>query len=340
LRDFYKITTRFILALSFVVGLSVCRGPDNNKLADVNGTVITTQEIERAAGRPLFQLNQQIYALQRQKLDELIDERLLAEEAKRRGVSVEALFEQEVNAKLLPVTDDDILALYKANKERIPVELEKVKDKIRDLLKNQRLTSQKALFIKSLRDKAKIVSYLKPPVVYRVRIDTTNAPSRGQANARVSIIKFEDFECPFCKSVQPTLAELLKKYDGKLRIVHMDLPLHQIHPQAELAAEAARCAGDQDNYWQYHDTLYQNAPKLSHSELKAYAKEVGIDTAPFEQCLSSGKYKSLVQKDLSEGAQLGITGTPTFFINGREAAGALPLESFAAIIDEELARAK
>ena len=100
----------------------------------------------------------------------------------------------------------------------------------------------------------------------------------------------------------------------------------------------ARCAGDQGKFWQYHDTLYAKAPKLGPADLKVYAKETGLDTASFDQCLESGKHKNIVQKDLAEGAKLGLTGTPSFFINGREISGAQPLEAFAAIIEEELAR--
>jgi protein-disulfide isomerase len=340
LGDLYRITSTFIVPGFLVFALGACQGPDKKKLADVNDTVITAQEVERATGRPLFQLYQQIYTLQRQKLDELIDERLLSEEARKRGVSVDVLLEQEVNAKILPVTNEDILALYKTNKERIPVELDKVQDQIRDLLKNQRLTSQKALLIKSLREKAKIVTYLKQPVVYRVKLDVANAPSRGPSGAPVSIVKFEDFQCPYCKTVQPTYEELLKRYDGKVRLVHKDLPLDAIHPQARQAAEAARCAEEQGKFWEYHDKLYANSPKASVEELKSYAKEVGLNAAAFDQCYGSEKFKAAVQKDLNDGAQLGVTGTPTFFINGREISGAQPVEAFAAIIDEELGQAK
>jgi protein-disulfide isomerase len=123
-------------------------------------------------------------------------------------------------------------------------------------------------------------------------------------------------------------------------LVHKDLPLEAIHPQAPLAAEAARCAGDQGKFWQYHDTLYSKAPKIAPADLQAYSKEVGVDAATFQQCLDSRKHQSAVQKDLAEGAKLGLTGTPSFFINGREISGAQPIEAFAAIIDEELGRAQ
>ena len=133
---------RFILPVCLVFSVIACRDPDKKTLAIVGGSVITGREVETALGRPLSQLHQQIYTLQRQKLDELIDERLLSEEAKRRGVSVESLTEREVNAKILPVTDDEISALYNANKERIPVELDKVREQIRNLLRDQRRAAQ------------------------------------------------------------------------------------------------------------------------------------------------------------------------------------------------------
>ena len=330
----------FVLAVWLVLSISSCTNPDKQKLADVDGTVITAREVETALGRPLSQLHQQIYNLQRQKLYELIDERLLREEAKRRGVSVTKLLEQEVTNKILPVTDDEISALYKANKARIPVELDKVREKIRDVLKNQRLTAQKSLFIQSLRAKAKVVTYLSPPPVPRSKISINGAPFKGAEKAPVTIVKFEDFQCPYCKTVQPTVAELLKKYDGKVRLVHKDLPLDAIHPQARQAAEAARCADEQGKFWNFHDVLYANSTKLSLDDLKSYASEIGLNLESFQACYNSGKFKAAVQRDFTEGSQLGITGTPAFFINGRELSGAQPVEAFTAIIDEELSQAK
>jgi protein-disulfide isomerase len=334
----------FVGALvALCLGLSAMlwrRPPEEDKLVVIDGAVITRQQLEASLGRQLSQLNQQIYNLKRQKLDQLVHAQLLTERAKRVGVSVETLLEQEVNNKVPPVSEEEIQNFYEKNKQRIPVQLDKVHDQIRDYLRDQRIADRKSEYFKSLRAKAEITTYLKPPAIHRAAISIDGAPFKGAERAPVTFVKFEDFECPFCKSVQPTLTDVLKKYDGKVRVVHKDLPLEDIHRQAHLAAQAARCAGDQGKFWEYHDTLYGNAPKLGVAELKTYAKNVGLDAAPFEQCLSSGKYKAAVQKDLSEGAKLGLTGTPTFFINGREISGALPVESFAAIIDDELAGAK
>ena len=329
----------FVLVLSLWAGWSCGRTQGFEKLAEVDGTVITQAEIDRSGGKQLQILRRQLYELERQKLSEYIGATLLAREAKDRGVSVSTLLEQEVNAKVPAVSEEDIRAFYETNKARMRVELDKVHDQIRDYLLEQKTTAIKNDYFKMLRSKAKVTTYLKPPPIQRADVSINGAPLKGAEKAPITIVKFEDFECPFCKNVQPTLAAVLKKYDGKVRMVHKDLPLEAIHPQAQLAAEAARCAGEQGKFWEYHDTLYGNAPKLSAAELKSYAKQVGLNATPFEQCLGSGKYKAAVLKDLSEGALLGLTGTPSFFINGREISGALPVESFAAVIDEELGQA-
>jgi protein-disulfide isomerase len=245
-----------------------------------------------------------------------------------------------VNSKVPPITEAEIQGFYNSNKERLRVEFDKVHDQIRDYLREQRVESRKNEFFKTLRSKAKVTTYLKSPPLFRADVAVNGAPFKGSERAPVTIVKFEDFQCPYCKTVQTTYQELLKRYNGKLRLVHKDLPLDTIHPQARQAAEAARCAGEQGKFWEYHDTLYANSPKAAVEELKAYAKQVGINTESFEQCFTSGKYKGLVQRDLSEGAQLGLTGTPTFFINGREMSGAQPVEAFTAVIDEELNQAK
>ena len=321
------------------LGWSCGSGNNSEKLAEIDGTVITRSEIDRSGGKQLQTLRHQLYELERQKLSDYIGATLLSREAKVRGVSVSTLLEQEVNAKVPAVSEEDIRAFYETNKARIGVELDKVHDQIRDYLREQKTTARKNEYFKILRSKAKVTTYLKPPPIQRADVSINGAPFKGSEKAPVTIVKFEDFECPFCKTVQPTLAAVLKKYEGKVRLVHKDLPLEQIHPQAQLAAEAARCAGEQGKFWDYHDALYGNSPKLGAGELKSYAKQVGLNAAPFDQCLASGKYKAAVQKDLAEGAQLGVTGTPSFFINGREISGALPVESFAAIIDEELGQA-
>jgi protein-disulfide isomerase len=330
-------STSLLLA---VILLSACQKVGGAKIAEVDDRVILTSDLEKYAGREISLQRENLYKLEKQKLDEYISAFLLTQEAKKRGVSVETILDQEVNSKILPVGDDEIEVFYKANKTRIAVDLDKGREQIRDYLRNQKIEAQKSLFLKSLHSKAKVISYLKPPPAFRAQVSVAGEPFRGSEKAPVTIVKFEDYQCPFCKQVQPTFNELLSRYNGKVRLVHKDLPLESLHPQARQAAEAARCAYEQGKFWEYHDKLYANSPKASSDDMKSYAKDVGLNVDSFDRCFASGKYKAVVQRDLNEGAQLGLTGTPTFFINGRELSGNQPFEAFEAIIDEELARPK
>jgi len=329
-----------IIALCLILLAAVSRQPQEGILAKLDGASITEKHIESSLGRQLSELNQQVYKLKNQKVNELIDAVLLDQEAKRIGVSVATLLERAVDNKVPLVSEEEIRAFYDKNKDRLRVDLEKIHDQIREYLNDQRRESQKKQLLKVLRSKANITMYLKPPQVYRAEVPLTGAPSRGAEKAPVTIVKFEDFQCPFCKTAQPTFKDLLKKYDGKVRVVHKDLPLEAIHPLARQAAEAARCAGEQGKFWEYHDELYAVSPKLSTEDLKSSAKQIGLNTINFGQCLASGKYRAAVQKDFNDGAQLGLNGTPAFFINGREMSGAQPLEAFSTVIDEELAQTR
>jgi protein-disulfide isomerase len=335
-----KIFSYGLMSLVLLHSWSCRSGDESQKIAEVDGVIITRAELDRNGGKPLSNLRQQLYNMERQKLDEFIGATLLTREAGSKGVSVTTLLEQEVNGKVAKVSEAEIDAFYEQNKARLNVGMDKVHDEIRDYLNEQKVEAKKGEYLKALRAKAKIKTYIEAPPVVRADVSVADAPTRGSDKAKVTIVKFEDFQCPYCKNVQPTFKELLKRYDGKLRIVHKDLPLDAIHPRARPAAEAARCAGEQGKFWDFHDKLYTTSGKLTDDDFKNAGKEVGLDIGTFEKCVGSGKFKNAVQKDLLEGAKLGLNGTPAFFVNGRELTGAQPIEAFAAIIDEELGQAK
>jgi protein-disulfide isomerase len=199
------------------------------------------------------------------------------------------------------------------------------------------LATQREKYLQTLRAKAKVVVELQPPPPVRVEASVTGAPFRGEEKAPVTIVKFEDFQCPFCKQAQATFAEIEARYHDKVKVVHRDFPLDKIHPLARRAAEAARCANEQGKFWNYHDKLYAIDLSPDPNQLSTLAKEIGLDVTAFDRCLSSGQFKAAVQQDLEQGSQLGVTATPAFFINGRIIVGAQPIEEFSRIIDEELA---
>jgi protein-disulfide isomerase len=328
------------LIVALMLGLSSVGAEmtSTQPLAEVNGEAITAEDLERALGARLRRLEEQIYNLKRQQLDALIAERLLAQEASKRGTSVAALLDAEVTAKVGLVTEQEVEAFYQANKARLPGEEAAVREQLRARLQQQKLAARRAAFVESLRARAKVLVNLEPPPVVRVEIPIDAAPVRGAAEAPVTLVEFSDFQCPFCKGVQATLAGLLKQYPGKVKLVYRDFPIDALHPQARRAAEAARCAQDQGKFWEYHDLLFAEAPKAAPEDLQRYAEQSGLDLAAFERCLSDNVHRAAVQRDLDEGTRLGVTGTPAFFINGRPLSGAQPLEAFVRVIDEELAR--
>ncbi|HEY3306333.1 MAG TPA: thioredoxin domain-containing protein [Candidatus Binatia bacterium] len=307
-------------------------------LAVIDGVAISSEEVEKGLAGQLSKLEEQIYNLKRQKLDALINEKLLEKEAAKRKLTVPALLDAEVTSKVGLVTEQEIENFYQENKAQVKGEQAEVREKIRTYLQNQKLTAKREEFLRSLRGQAKVVVNLKAPPVQRLEISAQGAPFKGGEKAPVTIVEFTDFHCPFCKRALATLAEIESKYSDKVKIVFRDFPIDQLHPRARSGHEAARCADEQGKFWAYHDKLFDNAPKTSLEDLKGYAKQVEMDVPAFEKCVASGKYKAAVQNDIDEGARLGVTGTPAFFINGRLVSGAQPFESFARVIDDELAR--
>lgn len=158
---------------------------------------------------------------------------------------------------------------------------------------------------------------------------------KGSPNAPVTIIEYSDFQCPYCGRVQPTIDQILKTYEGKVKLVYKHFPLN-FHQYAEKAAEASECAADQGNFWEYHDILYENQNALTVEDLKRYAKDLGLDTETFNRCLDSGVMAERVRDNFNEGQNNGVQGTPAFFINGQLISGAQPYSVFKQIIDSEL----
>jgi protein-disulfide isomerase len=330
-------TSVVVFAIALGVAAAGAQSTAIEPLAEVNGEVITAEELNRSLGTKLSKLEEQIYDLKRQELDSLIARRLLAQEAAKRGVSVPALLDAEVTAKLELVTEKEIEDFYQANKSRMRGDDTDIRQKIRAFLQQQKLNARREAFVESLRSEGRVVVRLQPPAAIRVQVSTEGAPVRGAADAPVTIVEFSDFECPFCKQTNPTLKQLLERYPGKVRLAYRDFPLDSIHPQARRAAEAARCAQDQGKFWEYHDVLFTQSPQLALEDLRRYAGQVGLDVTKFDGCLAAGVHKAAVQRDLDEGNRLGVTGTPAFFINGRTLTGAQPLEAFTRLIEQELA---
>ncbi|MFC1687038.1 DsbA family protein [Patescibacteria group bacterium] len=171
--------------------------------------------------------------------------------------------------------------------------------------------------------------------IERANVVTSDDPSLGPKDAKVTIVEFGDFQCPFCREVFPTVREVLSLYEGQIRYIWRDFPVSSEHPQAALAASAGECVAEQDvdKFWSFHDQLFINQSDLSQEALIRYAQGVGVDVNDFSECLLEEKYLQEVIFDYNDGIAAGVTGTPTFFINGRRISGVIPLNVFKDIID-------
>ena len=165
---------------------------------------------------------------------------------------------------------------------------------------------------------------------------TKNDHVRGDFAAPVTLVEYSDFECPFCGQAYPTFKKLLVDYSGKVRLVYKHFPL-SFHPNAQSAAEASECADEQGKFWEYHDKLFENQARgYSLDNFKQWAKDLGLNTGKFNDCLDTGKYAGKVKADEADGQKRGVQGTPATFVNGQLVSGAVPYESFKSVIDQIL----
>ena len=337
-------TTRILTAIGLLILLAMFFGtrwqfpqhqPElaesgNRTVASIGTRSITLHEVEQTVAIPLYQADQQRNQLLHQALQQLIDEELLKTEASRKGVTVSQLLaeasQSESIARLanLPAPVKHL----SPGKARSSASLEGPRDP------QEQARLRQALLV-SLRRQTNIHIDLPAPEPPILSVSADDDPSAGPANAPVTIVEFSDFQCPYCKLSVPTIKEILAKYPDKVRVVYRDYPGPN-HPHAQQAAEAAQCAGDQGKFWEYHDSLFDHQTQGTGWNFTELAKEIELNQDAFVTCLNTGRYREEVEKDLRDGFTLGVSSTPTFFINGRPLVGTQPFAEFQAVIDRLL----
>ena len=285
-------------------------------LATVNGKQITAGDIETNLQPLIFSVQEEVYALRKQDLDLKINDMLLTEEAQKKKVTSRALLETEVTAKVPRVTEAQAQEFYTQNKERISGEFAQTKDQIIKYMQEKKEQEATLAYAEQLRRAAAVQINLVAPESPVFQIATDDQPSKGGANASVTIIEFTDFQCPSCAQQHPVLERLVSEFGNRVRLVVRDFPLSQ-HADAPKAAEAAEAAREQGKYWEYVALLFRNQSALDVNKLKQYATDLGLDRARFDAALDSRKFADKVERDVLDGQKLGVNGTPTFYINGR-----------------------
>jgi predicted DsbA family dithiol-disulfide isomerase len=317
-----------MMSWSFAIGAE----PDQ-VVATVGNHNITEKELDAKIKQQLAPIESQIYDLKVQALNAMADEYLLEQAAKKENLSTADYLKKAIPQHKL--TEMDAKMFYDQHKEvqaRYP-KFDPIKERLTEALQAQRDEEERGLLLEKLRKAQPLTVMLTAP---RINVKTAGHPEIGNKSAPVTIVEFSDFQCPYCGRAEPILKQIREKYGDKVRLIYMDFPLG-IHDHAIDAASAGRCAGEQGKFWQLHDLMFADQSKLKPEDLKADAKKLGLDTTKFNECFDKGKYKPEIEADMAQGHDLGVDGTPAFYINGRPLQGAQPFERFQTTIDEELA---
>jgi predicted DsbA family dithiol-disulfide isomerase len=309
-------------------------------LAIVNGKEVTLADLQEMIGDRVGQMDFQYRSERHQVIEtamrRYVRDQLLEAAAAARGITADALLEEIIGDKT-DVGEDDVRMFYLQNQAQMQGRTyEAMASQIRDYLENQIRETALEEFAEEAAAESDIEYVLGP---FRVELDIAGAPFTGPADAPITMVEFSDFECPYCQSFGPTVEQVKATYPDDVKVVFLQFPLRQIHPNAQKSGEASLCAFEQDKFWEAHDLYFAERSSLTVPDLKEKAGRLGLDTEAFATCLDSGKYADRVQAEMDAGAAVGVTGTPAVFINGRPLpGGAVPFEMVAELIDDELER--
>lgn len=314
--------------------------------AVVNGQEVKGKDVQDKIKSELTELKRNEYEIKKRATDEVIQQKLVEDEAKKQGTTVDKLFAQFENMKDQEVSKDEIAAFLKARNIDEKKLTKQEKDSVPQIVKMQRVYEARQKYITDLRSKANVQYKLTKPEEPKFDVAVGSGTPMGPTTAKVTIVEFSDFQCPFCSRGRQRVDEIKQKYGDKVKIYFRNFPLEQIHPQAFHAAEAAACALEQGKFWDYHNQLFDHQDMYREKDIaknvdknfEKLATAANLDAKAFAECLKSGKHTAEIRHDMEEAQKYGVNSTPTFFVNGRAIRGAQPIEAFSEAIDEELSK--
>jgi protein-disulfide isomerase len=333
--EFVKISALVLLSLVFFVCpfLTAQVTPVSivapSIVAEVDGHALTDADLDHKMSGSLLQARYQYYMTERKALDKMVDDELLQLAAEHKHMTVDQLLEKEVYKDIKDPSEDQLQVYYEGMESNEPYE--SLHDQLIEHIRDLRRAKARAAYVKNLRTTATLQIDLAPPVA---SVDTKDAVLSGSKDAPVVLIEFADYECPYCQKVQPLLLKLKQEYGDKLTIAYKDFPL-PMHKRSQKASEAARCAGEQGKYQEFHDMLYATK-QLEIADLKKHAQTLKLDEAQFDKCLDSGAEADIVKRNLEEGKSLGISGTPSFFANDHFFSGAVEYSTLHEMVDQQI----
>lgn len=306
--------------------------------ASIGSEQILEKDLEAGIESDVYDAEMKVFEIKFAKLQAMLLEKFMNQDPNKKGLTNDEFLNKYI-AKDVKVSEADIEKFIK--ERQIPKD--QLNPEIRERIKQYLEVEVKKVavdkWIAEKTRKTPVEVYLKKPQRPVFDVNIKDAPFKGSADAKVTIVEYSDFQCPFCSKASATVAEIEKKYGNKVKVVFKNFPL-PFHSQARVAAEAALCANEQGSklFWKMHDAMFADQSKLDKDNLLLTAKKIGVKEADFKTCLEATKYKAVIDTDMAEGQKLGIKSTPTFFINGKLVSGAQPVEVFSEVIDEELAK--
>jgi protein-disulfide isomerase len=299
-------------------------------IAEIGGHPITAGEVAQKENNKLLQARYKYYVAQKDALEQYLDEQVLERQAKKEGVTVDELLKRHVVVSTQEPTEDQLRFYYEGI--QTDESFETARDSIIDTVHQLRVKKARAAYITDLRNEYGVVVELAQPSAH---VEAGNSPRLGPETAPVQIIEYADYQCPYCQKVSPDLIRLRQEFGDQISFIYKDFPL-PMHPLAARAAEGARCAGVQGKFWEFHDYLFATK-KLDEPAMKAEARVLKLDGDKFDQCLDKQEQFESLKKEAQDGQKLGLSGTPSFFINGHFMSGAIGYAKLRDTVQAEIA---
>lgn len=346
------IKKRAIALTSFTIGLTLlfaCTNkvnsspsfifkpaPSKDAVAKVNGKILTTGEVLKGTENEVYEAQKKVFDIKMAKIKSYLLQSFIDSHPGKKGLTNDEFLAKFIANKII-ISEADIKAF--AVERKIPQVNEELKNRIKKFLMESKKRDAIESWLTAQMKSSPVEIYLEKPKRPVFNLKVGDAPWAGGGDAKVTIVEFSDFQCPYCSRGAGIVNQIKKKYGKKVKVVFKNFPL-PFHTEAAKAAESGLCANEQGAayFWKLHDKMFADQSNLKVDGIKGMAKDIGLDMVKFDSCLTSSKYAAKIKETIAEGKAASVKSTPTFFVNGQLINGAQPLEVFSEIIDEELAK--
>jgi protein-disulfide isomerase len=314
------------------------KAPQPGIAAKVGDMTVTNEELVDGIESELFEAESKVFEIKFNRLKTILLQRYMDKDPRKKNMSNDEFLEKYISSSV-NISDKEVDAFIKD--QNIPAEHinPQVREKIKNYLGMERKKEAVDKWLADQTKKSPVEVFIEKPRRPTFPVEVGSSPTTGAKDAKVTIVEFSDFQCPYCAKGAELLKEIKKKYGNKVRVAFKNFPL-PFHNHAEKAAVAGLCANEQstESFWKLHDAMFAHQDTLDDQGLKTLAKTAGLKMDAFEMCLAEKKTLDRFHADQEAGQKVKVNSTPTFFVNGQLINGAQPMEVFAELIDEELAK--